>query len=293
MASETTTTTLTEKIVVDILDLIDYSGSFGGIEPLLAYRRVPQGSVIARWPKALSVTAAALGEGAGSAYANSAFDSGGTGGSATCGEVGVKFEFTELASESAGSDSFQQAARNAVKAIVQKRESDICTVFAATGSTIGSTATALTLSHFIGAIYKIRVLGNLNPNLVAVLDPVHAEHLHVKMSLSTGVPNLNQGDRFFQQSLRQAQGSLYNVPIFLSNEVAAANGSDLASCMFVADGPMQRGAFGLAEKWDVQVKGPSYDFGTNKNVMVVNSIYGVAEIDSSAACILNATATMI
>lgn len=293
MANETTTTTLTEKIVVDVLDLIDFSGQFGGLEPLLAYRQVPNGSVIARWPKANSVSASALGEGSGLAYANSAFDSGGTGGSATCGEVGIKFEFTELAFESSGQDSAQQAARNAVKAIYQKRETDILTALAATGSTIGSTATALTLSHFIGASYKIKALGHLNPNLVAVLDPVHAEHLHIKLSASTGVPNLNVGPRFLQQSLRQAQGELYGIPIFLSNEIGTANGSDFVSGIFVADSPMERGWGGLAEKWEIKVRGPEYDFGTNKISMVVNSIYGVAEIDSSAACSMVATATLI
>lgn len=291
MASESTTTTLANRYNIQKADVLLSASTRGNLEFLLRFEEIQPGSKSVRFPISTALTAAALGE--ASAFANSALTVTG-GGTATAGNVGLTISLSPLAFKTQADGNVSLAAAEAAKALLTYREGNFFD-FSSVGTTIGSTATSLTLNHVLGAIYKLENAGFLNPNKALILDPVAKQQLSVKTAGSTGTPMSVVGPRFLGNKPRQSVGELFSVPCFLSDQMTAVS-TDIASGMFVYHDPQYDDGYcwkGVGEVADIDIIGPTYDHGVSQYMVTISQLFGAVEIDAACACTLLGTATAI
>lgn len=238
MAGESTTTTLTELVQAEIVEMAikDYLIDLPVINPLCQYRSIAgQGSKAMSFPTWTKDVGADITE--GTAMTNNDLDTSEV--SVTVAQVGILREVTDFVADTAkiGAQAlFNAVLRDGTLLVTEMLEDDLAALFAsATGATIGTSGVDLSLANWAEAVAKARTL-KLRGNLAAVLDDQQALDLMTAVMATTGA--VFGGGNIDQSVLNAGTdgyiGSLMNVPIWVTNLTDTANGAaDVVGSMFV------------------------------------------------------------
>ena len=227
MASETTTTSLTNIINSEVIEqaIADYLIDANVIAPLVTFRSIAgRGSkawTFTRWTKdsgaditeatAMSNTAMAMGEN-----------------TITVAQVGIVREITDFASETTimgPAALYSRVLEDGAALAREMLEDDLAALFLnLTGTTIGSTGVDLSVANFVEAIARMRT-AKARGKFVCVLDDQQAYDLTAAVAASTGSVWANSA--VDQQVLNSRAdgyiGSLLGVDIWYSNLTDTTN----------------------------------------------------------------------
>lgn len=237
MANETTTTTLTEVVNSEAIEvqIMDYAKDEIVIAPWArAASLIGKGSLVTAWPRWDKDAGSDITQ--GTAMANQTMDLSEV--TTTAAGVGVLREILLTAQEAtiAGIDLVQYAIEDGTYLCTEMLEDDLAATFSsATGATVGVSGQDFTLANFVEAIAKMRT-AKARGQYVCVLDD--QQGFDFQQSVATaGAAVLGGGN--IDQSILNARndgymGSFMNVPIAVTNLTDTANGgADVVGCMFV------------------------------------------------------------
>ena len=286
-ATPTTTTTLTEMVQAEVLNqaIKDYLIDANVVAPLCEYQ-----SIAGKNSKVLSTILITKDTGAditeGTAMTVDDLDSSEL--SVTVAQVGVYRQVTEFVSQTnvlGAQGLFNLIVNDGTALVLEMLEDDLCALFtSATGGTIGTSGVDLSVSDFVTAIAKMRTI-KVRGQYVCVLDDQQGLDLMNAVAASTGAVF---GNTAVDQSVLNSGsdgylGSLFNVPIWVSNLTDSTGGTDVIGTMFAAPGGTKNHCpYTIAELWGPRVHYleeptlPSYQISTTM-------AYGVAITHPTAA----------
>lgn len=194
--------------------------------------------------------------------------------SLTPGEVGIMYTVTDVSGRKSLLDVPTVAARGA-RAMTQKWETDVCTLFSSFSNSVGTTATALTLSAFQSAIFTLEN-ADAPGTYVAVLGPKGVENLRTEAAAaggtiwgnaSAGVSTLLPG----AVGNTGFKGNLYGIDIYASTRVPNDNTDDDGAMFSVNE------AIAMVWAWPLRVE-LERDASLRATEVVITSNYAVAEL---------------
>lgn len=269
----TTTTTLTELVQAEVVSLAikDYLIDANVIAPLCEYQ-----SIAGRGTKALSTVLLTKDTGAditeGTALTNDDLDTSDV--SITAAQVGIYRQVTEFVSQTTvlGAEGlFNVILNDGVALVMEMLEDDLAALFAsATGGTVGTSGSDMTVANFVEAIAKMRT-AKVRGQYVCVLDDQQALDIMTAVAASTGtVFSGGNAQSILNAGSDGYLGALFNVPVWVTNQTDTANaGADVVGSMWAAPGgPKNHCPYTIAELWGPKVKyleeptHPSYQVST-------------------------------
>lgn len=246
--------------------------------PLLAkYDLSNQPSKAVDIPKADKFTAAAVAE--GTELINTALTT--TKATLTASEVGIQATITDVLEVSDIPAAHGARLRQLGRAMADKLDVDVTALASGFSTTVGTTATNLSLDNILTAIYELEVENAPKP-FVGVLHPVQVSDLRTALKdQSVAVFPSGSGIRGGTNELGPAGngffGSWFGIDFYFSTNVATANaGADRAGMIF------SKGyALGMVEKWAAKVV-PMYWPPIRGWVLTASAMYGVGEVEDNA-----------
>ncbi|MHA1574015.1 MAG: hypothetical protein ACTSX8_08470 [Alphaproteobacteria bacterium] len=287
MAAETTTTTLTELVAAEVVELSikDYLIDAPVINPLCEFASIAGlGSKVksfARWVKDAGgdITEA-------TAMSNTALETLEV--SVTVAQVGILREIMDFAAETVNigpQGLFQAILDDGVALVVEMLEDDLAALFASADTTVGTTTVDMTIANFVEGIAKMRT-AKARGQYVAVLDDQQAFDLTAAIAASTGAV---WGGGNVDQSILNARsdgfvGSLMEVPIYMTNLTDTANGAaDVVGIMMVdAASNKSNAAISWVQLWAPRVR-QTVQPSMPSVIVSTTFAYGVAMTHTAAA----------
>lgn len=233
-------------------------------------------SVAVKIPKADKFTAATVAEGV--ELANTPLTS--TSVTLASSEIGIMATITDVLELSDIPAAHGARLKQLGKAMGDKMDIDVCALFSGFSTAVGTSGSALALTHLLDAIYNLEVndaagLGSL----VGVLHPKQVANLRTELEADSGsiYRNVSPSDARLSKSSAGYFGSWFGIDIFQSTNIPTANvGEDRGGGIFVRDY-----ALGLVHKWAAKIETMRWA-PIRGWVLVASAMYGVGEIEDSA-----------
>lgn len=287
MAAETTTTTLTELVAAEVVELSikDILIDAPVINPLCEFASIAgQGSKVKSFARWVKDTGGDITE--ATAMTNTALETLDV--QVTVAQVGILREIMEFAAETVNigpQGLFQAILDDGVALVVEMLEDDLAAVFSSADTTVGATTVDLSIANFVEGIAKMRT-SKVRGRYVSVLDDQQAFDLTAAIAASTGAV---WGGGNVDQSILNARsdgfvGTLMDVPIYMTNLTDTANaGADVVGIM-MADGSMnpKAAAISWVQLWAPRVR--SREEPSMPSLITSTTFaYGVAMTHTAAA----------
>lgn len=288
MASETTSTTLTEMVRNAAWAQGQlYFAERPGVSQFVAMKDITgEDTLVARFPIYDKVSAGAIAE-ASDYTTNSAADTSGSA-DATVSEHAIRFTITDLALNATVEDvmtpsnAVQARATSeggivgqmAAEALQRLQDQDICALFGAFNSSTGSSSGPLTQTLLINGITQLNLDNIPTDRRVAVL---HARQWQVLL------PIFDDANTFGAQGAEivatGAVGTLYGVLVFETNNVTTAT---VSSSTVYAGAIMHPSAIGLGVKGDMPSIETQRDASLRATEVIATGIWGEVEYRGQA-----------
>lgn len=234
----TTGTSITELIQAEIVEqsIKDYLIDLPVISPLAQYRSLAgRGTTVCSFPLWTKDAGADVTDGTG--METTEFET--TQVSVTVAEVGIARELTNMAQKTSilgGAELFQVCVQDGAQLVVEMLEDDLAALFAsATGGTIGTSGSDLSLANIAEVVAKARTL-KLRGQIVGVLDDQQALDLVSSLMATTGTALNGNVDQTILESRTDGYlGTLMRMPMWVTNLTDTANaGADVVGSFFIA-----------------------------------------------------------
>ena len=288
MASETTTSTLTEMIRNASWNAGQlYFAERPGVSGFVTVKDITgEDTLVARFPIYDKVSALAIAE-ATDFTTNSALDTSGSA-DATVSEHAIRFEITDLSVgatvEDVMSPSNQVTAKAisegaiagqaAAEALQRRQDQDICALFSSFNSSTGDNTSALTQTLFIDAVTQLNIDNIPTDRRVAVL---HAKQWQALLPVFDDANTFGaQGQQIVATG---AVGTLYGVLVFETNNVQTAT---VSSSTVYAGAVMHPSAIGLGVKGAMPMMEAERDASLRATQLVATGIWGEVEYRGQA-----------
>lgn len=195
----------------------------------------------------------------------------------TVSEVGIAIDVTDLSAETSGITPDRYAEQGKI-ALAQKMELDLATLFSGFSTSVGTTATELSLDTLISAIQSLETANATGAKWI-VLHPRQVGAYRRLIAGTTGSTAAFYGSSgVVDPAIKSIPGfvdSFLGIPMFMSTQVQKINTNvDYCGALFTSN------ALGMATLRDVRVE-PDRDASTRVTQMVVTSAYGVGELDDA------------
>lgn len=194
----------------------------------------------------------------------------------TVSEVGIAIDVTDLSVETSGITPDMYAEQGKI-ALAQKMELDLATLFSGFSSTVGTTATELSLDTLIQAIQTLDT-ANAQGQKWLVVHPRQAGAYRRLIAGTSGSTAAFYGTGAVDLSIKSIPGfvgDFLGIPVFQSTQVQKVNTNvDYCGALFTT------AALGMATLRDVRVE-PDRDASSRVTQMVVTAAYGVGELDDA------------
>lgn len=249
--------------------------------PLLAkYELMGQPSKAVDIPKADKFTAAALTE--GTEVLNTALTSDKA--TLTAAEIGIQATVTDVLEVSDIPAAHGARLRQLGRALADKLDVDIASLFSGFGTTVGTTTQDLTIDNILEAILTLEA-NDAPAGYVAVGHPAQINDVRLAMTGQSAAIFNSEGIRAGTNELGPAGnglfGSWFGVDFFFSTNVPTANaGEDRAGAVF-----SRNYALGMVEKWAAKIV-PMYWPPIRGWVLTATAMYGVGEVETLAGVAL-------
>lgn len=259
MAGEITTTTLTELVAAEVVELSikDYLIDAPVINPLCEFASIAgMGSKVKSFPRWVKDAGADITE--ATAMSNTALETLDV--AVTVAQVGILREIMDFAAETVNIGPqalFQAVLDDGVALVVEMLEDDLAALFSSATTTVGTTTQDMTIGNFVEGIAKMRT-SKVRGDYVSVLDDQQSFDLSAAIAASTGAV---WGGGNVDQSILNSRsdgfvGSLMNVPIYMTNLTDTANaGADVVGTMFCdAASNKKQCAYSWVQLWAPRVR---------------------------------------
>lgn len=227
-------------------------------------------------PKADKFTAAAVAE--GTELANTALTTDKVTGTAA--EIGIMATVTDVLEVSDIAAAHGARLRQLGRAIADKIDVDVCSLFGGFTAGVGATTVDLSLANILSAIYTLEAANAPKP-YVAAVHPVQISDVRTALSTASNSPFTSSGIRAGTGELGPAgvgyAGEWFGLPFYFSTNVPTANATaDRAGAIFSANY-----ALGMVNKWASKIV-PMYWPPLRAWVLTATANYGVFQIEDDA-----------
>lgn len=288
MASETTTTTLTELVRNASWNAGQmYFAERPGVKGFVTVKDITgEDTLVARFPIYDKVSALAISE-ASDFTTNSAMDTSGSA-DATVSEHAIKFTITDLSLNATVEDVVNpsnavtakaiseggSAGQAAAEALQRLQDQDICALFSSFNSSTGSNSGPLTQTLFINGVTQLNLDNIPEDRRVAVL--------HAKQWQSL-LPVFDDANTFGAQGQEiiatGAVGTLYGVLVFQTNNVQTAT---VSTSTVYAGAIMHPSAVGVGQKGPMPMAEAERDASLRATELVFTGVWGEVEYRGQA-----------
>lgn len=260
MATETTSTTLTELVVPEIIAplILDYAVDKWVIYPHVRVQSV-KGSGTASFPAWVKDTASDVSS-EGDTLSNNALDTTEVA-TITAAQVGILREVTDYAFETVniGRDGLVDfIVQDGVTLLTEMLEDDLAALFTSASNSAGATGTDMGIADFVAAMAKLDT-SKARGRRVCIVDDQQAVDLRTAVAASTATVFANASAN--AQSVLNASGDayvgeLFGVPIWLSNLTDTVNTAADVCGILMVDGAAhpQNAPIGVAMLWEPRVR---------------------------------------
>ena len=277
MANETTSSTATELIVTEAVNLAVLEALYANmvIAPLIKNVDCPGNTLAVEFPIWNDVSASVAAPGEATDLANTALNP--TSATVTCAEVGIMTTVTDMLVMSSPA-SVESIGQELGRALGVKIDTDISALFAALNgaSAVGTTTADMTDDDLLDAIYQLEV-DNVSGQMYCVLHPIQYSDLRKDIASAGGnIFSADVGNELARKG--RFQGELYGTLIKTSTTCPTANTSaDRAGALFVEN------AMAIVWKWKTRTE-LQRDASLRGTEVVVTASYGVGEISDARGC---------
>jgi len=273
MANETTSTTATELIVTEAVNLAVLEALYANmvVAPLILNQDCPGNTMAAEFPIWNDVSGSVTAPGEATDMTSTAMDP--TSATITCAEVGIMTTVTDVLVMSSPA-SVESIGKELGRALGVKIDTDITALFAALNgaSAVGTTTADMTDDDLLDAIYQLEA-DNVSGQFYGVLHPIQYSDLRKDVASAGG--SIFSADVGNQLARKGRFGELYGVLLTTSTTCATANTSaDRAGALFVED------AMAILWKWKTRTE-KQRDASLRATEVVVTACYGVGEISDA------------
>jgi hypothetical protein len=288
MASETTTTTLTEMVRNASWNAGQlYFAEKPGVTGFVTIKDITgEDTLVARFPIYDKVSALAIAE-ASDFTTNSALDTTGSA-DATVSEHAIRFEVTDMSLNATVEDVMSPsnavtakaiseggiAGQAAAEALQRLQDQDVCALFAAFNSSTGSNSGPLTQTLLIAAITQLNVDNIPDDRRVAVL---HSSQWQVLLPIFDDANTFGaQGQQIISTG---AVGTLYGALVFQTNNVRTAT---VSSSTVYAGAVMHPSAIGVGIKGSMPMIEAERKASLRATQLVATGVWGEVEYRGQA-----------
>ena len=279
MANESTSSTLSELYTEIVAEALFVASEQSVMRPLVRNYAITGGGKSVEVPIYATVSASAVSE--ASDLSNTAINPSSV--TITASENGVMTTLTDLARNSAPRNVAGDIGRLFGEAIAKKIDTDLTALFDGFSTSIGGAGTEMTVDKIFQAVATLRQ-ANVPTGLSGVFNPKVA--YNVKKAITNTFVNPNPND-LTNEALRTGYiGNIAGVQIFESSNVDGT--SDTDNCK---GGVFHSDALGLAMMQDLKIE-TQRDASLSADEIVATAVYGVAELNDTNGCEVEADSTI-